>query len=126
MKHIYIVLFIFIGLASKAQSPVPLGDPFILLYEGKYYAYGTHASDGIAVFVSDDLKTWNVPKEAKNGLALNKDDVYGDHWFWAPEVYFVNGLFYMYFSANEHICVATSKSPLGPFKQKIKKPMHGR
>ena len=123
MKHIFIILFIFLSLASKVQSPVPLGDPFILLYEGKYYAYGTHAADGIAVFVSDDLKTWSVPKQAKNGLALNKGDVYADHWFWAPEVYFVNSRFYMYFSANEHICVATSKSPLGPFKQKIKKPM---
>lgn len=123
MKHIFIVLFILIGFASKAQSPVPLGDPFILLYEGKYYAYGTYAPDGIAVFVSDDLKNWSVPKNAKNSLALNKDDVYADHWFWAPEVYFVNGRFYMYYSANEHICVATSKSPLGPFKQEIKKPM---
>lgn len=123
MKHIFIVLFIFLSLALKAQSPVPLGDPFILLYEGKYYAYGTYAPDGIAVFVSDDLKTWSVPKEANNSLALNKDDVYSDHWFWAPEVYFVNGRFYMYYSANEHICVATSKSPLGPFKQHIKKPM---
>jgi len=123
MKHFFIVLFIFLSPASEAQSPVPLGDPFIMLYEGKYYAYGTHAADGIAVFVSDDLKTWSVPKEAQNGFALDKDDVYADHWFWAPEVYFVNGWFYMYFSANEHICVATSKSPLGPFKQKIKKPM---
>ena len=123
MKNIFIVLFIFFGLALKAQSPVPLGDPFILLHDGKYYAYGTHAPDGIAVYVSDDLQTWKVPKEAQNGLALNKDDVYADHWFWAPEVYFEKGQFYMYFSANEHICVATSKCPLGPFKQEIKKPM---
>jgi beta-xylosidase len=29
----------------------------------------------------------------------------------------------MYFSADEHICVATSDSPLGPFSQEIKQPM---
>ncbi len=123
MKNILIVFIIFCGLVSNAQSFISFGDPFIMQYEGKYYAYGTLAPDGIAVFVSDDLKTWSVPKESRNGLALYKDDVYADHWFWAPEVYFVNDRFYMYFSANEHICVATSSSPLGPFKQEVKKPM---
>ena len=98
---------------------VPLGDPFILLWEGKYYAYGTYSADGIAVFVSDDLLTWS----STTSLALHKDDVWADQWFWAPEVYHVNGTFYMYYSADEHICVATSDSPLGPFKQAVLKPM---
>ena len=35
-----------------------MADPFILFHENKYYAYGTYAGDGIAVFVSDDLKNW--------------------------------------------------------------------
>jgi beta-xylosidase len=30
----------------------------------------------------------------------------------------------MYYTANEHIAVATSTSPLGPFTQKVKKAMH--
>lgn len=98
---------------------VPLGDPFIMLWEGKYYAYGTYSPDGIAVFVSDDLVTWS----STTSLALHKDDVWADQWFWAPEVYRVNGKFYMYYSANEHICVATSDGPLGPFKQDIQQPM---
>ena len=54
---------------------------------------------------------------------MNKKDVWGESWFLAPEVYEINGVFYMYYSANEHICVATSDSPLGPFTQKIRKPM---
>lgn len=98
---------------------VPLGDPFIMLWEGKYYAYGTYSDNGIAVFVSDDLLKWS----STTSLALHKDDVWADRWFWAPEVYHVNGKFYMYYSADEHICVATSSSPLGPFKQEIQKPM---
>ena len=104
-------------------AKVPFGDPFILLWEGKYYAYGTNARDGIAVYVSDDLLTWRVPAGMPNGLALNKSDVWADRSFWAPEVSFKNGKFYMYYSADEHICVAVSDSPLGPFKQKIQKPM---
>lgn len=94
-----------------------------MLWEGKYYAYGTLASDGIVVYVSDDLLSWSVPRNIPNGLALRKEDVWSDRWFWAPEVYFVKGKFYMYYSADEHICVATSDSPLGPFIQEIQKPM---
>ncbi|MGM0621296.1 MAG: glycoside hydrolase family 43 protein, partial [Bacteroidota bacterium] len=108
---------------KNSGQKIPFGDPFIVLHEDKYYAYGTHDADGIEVYVSDDLHTWRGPVGAKNGLALHKDDVWADRWFWAPEIYFVNGKFYMYYSADEHICVATSDSPLGPFTQKVKKPM---
>jgi len=136
MKHSFILVFLFLlaGIYScslQANEPelkpivskVPFGDPFIMLWQGKYYAYGTLSPDGIAVYVSDDLTTWTAPEGATNGLALNKADVWADRWFWAPEVYAVNGKFYMYYSADEHICVATSDSPLGPFKQEIQKPM---
>ena len=64
---------------------VPFGDPFIMLWEGKYYAYGTYSSDGIAVFISDDLIKWS----STNSLALHKADVWADKSFWAPEVYHV-------------------------------------
>ena len=112
---------------SQKERPVvhvPLADPFILLHDGTYYAYGTKAEHGIAVFESDDLQTWRQASgRAAEGLALHKDDVYGDRWFWAPEVYCINGAFYMFFSAQSHVCVAVSDSPLGPFVQKEKKPM---
>ena len=98
---------------------VTLADPFIMLYDNLYYAYGTNSDVGIEVYTSNDLKEWAKAAD----LALHKDNSYGDRWFWAPEVYFVNDKFYMYYSADEHICVATSDSPLGPFKQDDKKPM---
>ncbi len=136
MKYALLILFLLISAGIYAgsrcinesgpkqeASKVPLGDPFIMLWQGKYYAYGTLSPNGIAAFVSDDLLTWSVPEEIPNGLVLNKADVWADRWFWAPEVYAVNGKFYMYYSADEHICVATSDSPLGPFKQEIQKPM---
>ncbi|MFY9152288.1 MAG: glycoside hydrolase family 43 protein [Prolixibacteraceae bacterium] len=102
---------------------VSLGDPFILLWQGKYYAYGTNAANGIQVFTSDDLITWTGPEGVSDGLALKREDVWANRWFWAPEVFAVNGKFYMYYTADEHICVAVSNSPLGPFKQEIQKPM---
>jgi GH43 family beta-xylosidase len=100
---------------------VPLADPFILCHEGVYYAYGTNSDNGIPVYISHDLVLW----KPHSTLALSKENSYGDKWFWAPEVYYrpENKTFYMYYSAEEHICVATSQSPLGPFTQKEKQPM---
>src|SRR5690606_16455562 len=49
---------------------------------------------------------------------------YGTKWFWAPEVYYIQekNKFFMYYSAEERICVATADSPLGPFRQEVKEP----
>ncbi|MGK6349849.1 glycoside hydrolase family 43 protein [Parapedobacter sp. DT-150] len=107
--------------ADPVARKVLFGDPFILLHEDTYYAYGTSAEDGIAVYTSDDLLTWESAPTGR--LALHKDDSWGDRWFWAPEVYQVNGTFYMYYTADEHICVATSDNPLGPFRQDVQQPM---
>ncbi|MGV8137184.1 MAG: glycoside hydrolase family 43 protein [Mangrovibacterium sp.] len=138
MKYLFAISFLFFctfGYFCSKSEPdpepepepaalkVPLGDPFIMLWQGKYYAYGTYSDNGIIVFVSDDLQTWSVPAGVPGGLALKKEDVWADRWFWAPEVYHVNGKFYMYYSADEHICVATSSSPTGPFVQEVQKPM---
>ena len=112
---------------------MPGADPFVLLHEGKYYLYCTTENDkklgqsnafdtcvgdkdGIYVYESEDLVTWE-----KKGLCLNKEDVMGEKWFWAPEVLYHNGKFYMVYAAEEHMAVAVSDSPLGPFKQEEKK-----
>jgi uncharacterized repeat protein (TIGR02543 family) len=101
-------------------------DPYILKYNGKYYLYGTGGNDGIRVYQSDDMVKWSNAVGAVNGYALHKDYVWGDKWFWAPEVYYLNGKFYMFYSAEEKISVAESVSPLGPFSQSTldKKPFH--
>lgn len=135
MKYLLFIMFLFLATSiyscSNGANPkqdiiaakVPFGDPFIMLWQGKYYAYGTNSEDGIAVYVSDDLLKWSIPPGVSGGLALKKSDVWADRWFWAPEVYNMNGKFYMYYSADEHICVAMSDSPVGPFTQQIQKPM---
>ena len=99
------------ALAEGEVSQVPLADPYILLENGKYYAYGTHDASGIRCYSSDDLRVWK-----DEGQALNKANTTEQQWFWAPEVYHVNGQYIMYFSANEHLFAATSNSPKGPFK----------
>lgn len=105
-------------LLPLGAGSVPLADPYILLDNGTYYAYGTHSNTGIEVYTSNDLKTWKY-----SGLALKKGDAWGSKWFWAPEVYKTGNGYLMYYSAEEHICAAEAKSPLGPFTRREKTPM---
>ncbi len=105
-----------VGVAPEER--VQLADPFIMLDNGTYYAYGTHNRNGIEYYTSTNLKEWRY-----GGLALHKNDSYGEKWFWAPEVYRINGKYYMYYTAEKHICVATSSSPTGPFVQQVQEPM---
>jgi beta-xylosidase len=120
-----VALFAFAAETVKAgMKPLTLADPFVLLHGGKYYAYGTWSGHGIAVAVSSDLRTWTLGGgRAAEGLALHKNDSYGEHSFWAPEVYRCNGKFIMFYTAQEHVCAAESDSPLGPFRQDEKKPL---
>lgn len=118
---IVVLLMVTAGIAQPRN--LLFGDPFILLHGDTYYMYGTAGEEGIEVYRSQDLLNWEGPVGVRDGLALHKDDVWGDHWFWAPEVYAINGRFYMYFSAEEHINAAVSDSPLGPFKQTKQAPM---
>ena len=55
----------------------------------------------------------------------NKYYAYGTWGVWAPEVYYVESKkkFYLFYSAEEHICVATSTTPEGPFRQEVKQPI---
>lgn len=119
-------LFLCTSAQKKAVEPsfMKFGDPFILNYDGTYYMYGTMDADkGIKVYQSKNLKTWEGPVGATNGFALAKGDVWGNNNYWAPEIYHLNDRFYMFFSVEEHIAVATSQSPLGPFKQERKAPL---
>ena len=66
-------LFAIACCAAQNLRKVPLADPFILLYDGVYYAYGTGAGSGIEVWTSRDLSTWERAKgNARDGLALHR------------------------------------------------------
>lgn len=108
------------------SRPVYLADPAIFFHEGTYYLYGTSGHDsnqGFEVYTSTDMETWKGPEGVNNGLALTKGDAFGDKGFWAPQVFFYQDQFYMAYTANENIAIATADSPLGPFTQTIKEPL---
>lgn len=102
------------------DDKLPIADPYILYHDGKYYAYGTRIN-GFEVYISEDLKHWKKNTQ----LALSPANSWGTRWYWAPEVYYVESKnrFYMFYTVDEHICVASANSPTGPFIQSVKKPI---
>lgn len=113
------------GESSLPIDSVYLADPTIFYNKGTYYLYGTGGKDGFWVYTSTNLKNWKGPAGARDGYALIKGDAFGTAGFWAPQVFEKNGTFYMAYTANENIAIATSNSPLGPFKQDSIRPISG-
>ena len=88
-------------------------DPFILFEDGKYYLYATNnGAVGYDTSVSTDLVHWTPL-----GNVAKKPDIYGESDFWAPEVYNYNGRYYLFYSTDRHLAVATADSPAGPFSR---------
>ncbi len=108
-------------MATTYQNPVYgeyMADPFVLRFDGHYYAYGTtrpmREENKFRLLESADLAHW----EARGGALV---PLAGGEEYWAPEVACRDGVFTMYYSASgiggqdQQLRAATSPSPLGPF-----------
>lgn len=91
-------------------------DPFVLKFRGEYYAYCTDFwQDGkvFGVLKSRDLINWTEIGGALKPLEHNPP------FYWAPEVTYSNGKFYLYYSVGNEkmmeIRVAVSDKPDGDF-----------
>ena len=114
----------------QSSEPQPLqaiyeADPTVYYEEGTYYLYGTSSDNGFSVYESKDLKNWSGPAGKTNGFALSKGKAFGTKGFWAPQVFKYQNKYYMAYTADEQIAIATSDSPLGPFTQDEIKPLSG-
>lgn len=109
---------------------INIRDPFVLVHNNQYYLYGTRSStcwglaDGFDVYVSKDMQNWSKPIEVFH----NKGDFWADRNYWAPEVYYYRGAFYLFATfKSETSCRGTqilkADSPLGPFKPHTKGPI---
>lgn len=101
---------------------IQLADPTIFQDGDTYYLYGTsqgelsERGDGFLVYKSTNLENWKGPVgKVDGGFALQESDAFGDQGFWAPQVFVYNNKYYVAYTANENIAIATSDSPLGPF-----------
>ncbi|MEN0052113.1 MAG: glycoside hydrolase family 43 protein [Mucilaginibacter sp.] len=123
MKKLLIILA-FLGtmstlFAQTQRDTLQLADPTIFFENHTYYLYGTGSPDGFEVYTSKDLKTW----KRQQRHALLKGDSYGSKGFWAPQVFKYGQKYYMAYTADEHIAIASSDSPLGPFTQSVHHPI---
>lgn len=108
--------------------PGYFADPFVWEHQGVYYAIGTGAAEAAGdvdeksdrrvfpLLKSEDFVNWEFA-----GNALERPDpALGDN-FWAPEIAFYKGMFYLYYSVGHEdkrhqLRVATSDRPLGPYQ----------
>ncbi len=104
------------------NNEIHIRDPYVLVHNGKYYLYGTRGptcwglADGFDVYVGTDLENWSEPIEVFH----NGGDFWADRHYWAPEVHYYNGEFYMFASFKSEskrrgTQILKASSPLGPF-----------
>lgn len=113
---------------------VKAADVMINKFGDTYYCYATACQSypnstngkGCPIFSSKDLINWQY-----RGLTFNdSSSIWGQYWFWGPEVYQKNGVYYLYSPCFKtingadvgRIAVSTSSSPVGPFTE-VKAPM---
>lgn len=95
-----------------------MGDPYLYFHENIYYLTGTADTDlGFKVYRSTNLDEWE-----DLGFAYRKNEnSFGIRHYWAPEVFFHQGFFYMTYSALDSstrlllMGLAVSSRPEGPF-----------
>ncbi|MGP1547285.1 MAG: family 43 glycosylhydrolase [Prevotella sp.] len=116
MKKLFFSFLLLINSFVGSAAEIQLADPTIYYDEGVYYLTGTLMGNGFRMYQSTDLVHWTLCGNASEGLALHKNDVFGDKWFWAPQIFKYDGVYYMAYTANELIAIAKSDSPIGPFK----------
>ena len=117
------------------RQEIRIRDPFILTDKknGCYYMYGTTALDPgtlaakntFSVYKTYDLENFEEPKVIFNGSDIN---FWADRDFWAPEVHFYNGKYYLFGSCKANgKCRATQifvcDTPDGTFKPLTDKPI---
>ncbi|MCL2834283.1 MAG: glycoside hydrolase family 43 protein [Treponema sp.] len=105
-----------------------IGDPFVLrAQDGAYYCYPTGGGgNGFRAWKSTDFVEWKP-------LGIVYDSLQPGFWasskFWAPEVVYWQGKYYMYYTGNSfadqslRIGLAISEKPEGPFIEALKRPL---
>lgn len=120
-------------LSQPLISGIYTADPSAHVFEGKIYIYPSHDIDaGVPENDMGDhfaMKDYHIlsmdsinGSVKDNGVALDiKDIPWAGRQLWAPDVAFKNGKYFLYFPVKDkkdifRIGVATSTSPVGPFK----------
>lgn len=107
----------------KRTEEINIRDPFVLCHEGTYYLYGTRGdtcwgpATGFDVYTGKDLENWSDPSPCFE----NDGSFWADRNYWAPEVHFRKGAWYMFasFRSGERhrgTAILRAERPEGPFR----------
>lgn len=116
-----VILCAITNAAGNPTNPVIPGDfadPSIIKVGNTYYATGTSSewAPHFPLFTSEDMVTWK-----QVGYIFNTKPAWTGSSFWAPELFYHNNTFYVYYVARRKndgvscIGVATAKDPLKGF-----------
>src|SRR5262245_43656668 len=110
--------------------PGHFADPFVWKHQDVYYAIGTGQAEAngqtlgkvFPILHSTDFLQWSF---ASNALERTDPELGSN--FWAPEVAYADGKFYLYYSVGHgdkchQLRVAISDDPLGPYRE-VKRPL---
>lgn len=120
-------------ISKPLVSHIYTADPSAHVFKGKIYIYPSHDIDTGTKEDDEgghfDMKDYRIlsmdspqSKVKVNGVALDIKNVkWASRQMWAPDIAYKNGKYYLYFPVKDkedifRIGVATSKSPIGPFK----------
>jgi beta-xylosidase len=112
----------FLNASAQKQLPVVPGDfadPSIIRKGNQYYAVGTSSewAPHFPIYTSTNLKDWK-----QTGYVFDKAPEWTSGSFWAPEYYYHNKIYFIYYTARRkkdnvsYIGVATSAYPDHGFK----------
>ncbi len=100
---------------------IAIRDPYVLTdtHTGKYYMYASSPlplSKGFCVYVSEDLQNWQAPQS----VFVADKTFWAQDDFWAPEVHYYCGKYYMFATfgmsgIGRTSQILVSDSPMGPF-----------
>jgi xylan 1,4-beta-xylosidase len=108
----------------KRPNPAPyvgtlgIGDPAVIYHSGKYYLYPTGDNHSYDVYISKDLVHWTKgPKVFQSS----------ERGVWAPDVFFNrdDNMFYLYYTVNRRIGVASADRPDAVFQDRGALISHG-
>ncbi len=90
--------------SNPVISEIGPGDPTVIFYKGKYYMYPTGDNTSYHVYTSYDLVNWTKGSRVFQPGGIN---------VWAPDIFYnpIDEKFYLYYTANWKIGVATANRP---------------
>lgn len=103
-------------------------DPSARVFNDTLYVYPSHDEDTATTFSMRDwhvFSTTDMENWTDHGVALSLDDLsWASQEAWAPDCIERNGKYYFYYPVEQqHIGVAVSDSPTGPFIDPLGKPL---